>query len=102
LPSNIIVMKFGGTSLEDSEAVGRVGQIIRNQNGFSSVVVVSAMSGATDALIASVRIAAKAGALLAIRSLDEHFERHLQVARGLGARAGGGGTKGAWACFLLH
>ena len=68
MPSNIVVMKFGGTSIEDSEAVGRVGRIIRNQNRSSSVVVVSAMSGVTDALITSVRIAAQAGALPAIQT----------------------------------
>ena len=87
LPSNITVMKFGGTSIEDARAFDRVGKIVRNQKRVGSVIVVSAMSGVTDALIASVRIAAQAGALPAIRNLEEHFERHLQVARGLGARS---------------
>ena len=87
MPSNITVMKFGGTSIEDARAFDRVGKIVRNQKRVGSVIVVSAMSGVTDALIASVRIAAQAGALPAIRNLEEHFERHLQVARGLGARS---------------
>lgn len=80
-------MKFGGTSIEDARAFDRVGKIIRKQKRAEPVVVVSAMSGVTDALIASVRIAAQAGALPAVRTLEEHFERHLEVARGLSARS---------------
>lgn len=87
MPSNITVMKFGGTSVKDAQAFDRVGQIIRNRSRAGSVIVVSAMGGVTDALTASVRIAARAGALPAIRTLEEPFERHLQVAHGLGARS---------------
>ena len=85
--SKIIVMKFGGTSIEDAGAFDRVGKIIRKQKRANPVIVVSAMSGVTDALIASVRIAAQAGPLAAVRTLEEQFERHLQVARGLGTRS---------------
>ncbi|HEY3040347.1 MAG TPA: aspartate kinase [Pyrinomonadaceae bacterium] len=87
LPSNITVMKFGGTSVKDAKAFDRVGQIIHERNHAGLVIVVSAMSGVTDALIASVRIAARAGAAPAIQTLEEHLERHLQVARGLGVRS---------------
>lgn len=80
-------MKFGGTSIEDARAFDRVGKIIRNQKRANPVIVVSAMSGVTDALIASLQIAAQEGVLPAVRTLDKHFERHLQVARGLGTRS---------------
>lgn len=87
MPSDITVMKFGGSSIADAPAFDRVGKIIRNQRRAAAVIVVSAMSGVTDALTASVRIAARAGALPALRALEEHIERHLLVARGLGARS---------------
>ena len=42
-------MKFGGTSVEDVIAFAQVAQIVRAQREYP-VVVVSAMSGVTDAL----------------------------------------------------
>src|SRR6185436_11785444 len=80
-------MKFGGTSIEDARAFGRVRKIILNQHRSGSVIVVSAMSGVTDALVASVRVAAQAGTAPAMRTLEEQFDRHLQVAQVLGARS---------------
>lgn len=47
----MIVMKFGGTSLQDANAMRRVLSIIRSRLPKSPLVVVSAMSGVTDALI---------------------------------------------------
>src|SRR6185503_2627093 len=47
-------------------------EIVRANHNSRVVVVVSAMSGVTDALIA-------------VRNLEEHFERHLQVAQILNA-----------------
>lgn len=79
-------MKFGGTSVEDALAFAQVAQILRAQREYP-VAVVSAMSGVTDALIASMRIAAEGGIAKAIRSLEEHFERHLRVAGSLGTTA---------------
>jgi hypothetical protein len=48
------VMKFGGTSVGDASAIGRVVEIIRNAARDSHVVVVvSAMSGVTNKLVAA-------------------------------------------------
>jgi aspartokinase/homoserine dehydrogenase 1 len=47
----MIVMKFGGTSLQDADAMRRVLSIVRSRLLKSPLVVVSAMSGVTDALI---------------------------------------------------
>lgn len=49
-----IVMKFGGTSVADAEAIGRVVGIVRaarESSGLPPVVIVSAMSGVTDRLL---------------------------------------------------
>ena len=80
-------MKFGGTSIEDGLAFARVAKIVRERVDERPVVVASAMSRVTDALIACVRMAAKDGVVSAVRSLEPHFERHLQVGRMLGRPA---------------
>jgi aspartate kinase len=56
---NIVVMKFGGTSVEDATAIARTIDIVvgRQRKGLSPVVVVSAMSKVTDALLASAAAA---------------------------------------------
>jgi aspartokinase len=51
-------MKFGGTSVEDASAFGRVTEIVRANESARVAVVVSAMSGVTDALLWCVRAAA--------------------------------------------
>ena len=50
----IVVMKFGGTSVEDAAAILRTATIVRSRvdRGLSPVVVVSAMSKVTDQLLA--------------------------------------------------
>ena len=48
----MIVMKFGGTSVEDSAAIDRVVGIVRERLTLQSVVVVSAMAKVTDQLLA--------------------------------------------------
>ncbi|HJR59481.1 MAG TPA: lysine-sensitive aspartokinase 3 [Vicinamibacterales bacterium] len=54
-----IVMKFGGTSVADAAAMARVARIVSRAVGAGSpvVVVVSAMSGVTDALLAACDVA---------------------------------------------
>jgi aspartate kinase len=76
-------MKFGGTSVADAEAFERVAALVRRHEGVRPVVVVSAMSRVTDALLESVRVAGDGRALEASDALEEHFERHLEVARAL-------------------
>ncbi|MBU1050527.1 aspartate kinase, partial [Candidatus Bipolaricaulota bacterium] len=54
-----LIMKFGGTSVADAEAIRRVANILREQraSGHRIVAVVSAMGGVTDALTRGVRAA---------------------------------------------
>jgi aspartate kinase len=79
-----LVMKFGGTSVEDRDAFGRVAGIVSAHRRARPVVVVSAMARMTDALLSCAAAAANGGGGGA-RQLDEHFNRHLSVAEHLGA-----------------
>src|SRR5215470_5035938 len=79
----MIVMKFGGTSVQDAAAINRVAEIVRSKLGRKPVVVVSAMARVTDALlriagVANDRRFEEAAGLIAALS-----ERHLGVAREL-------------------
>ncbi|CAN5504384.1 lysine-sensitive aspartokinase 3 [soil metagenome] len=74
-------MKFGGTSVGDVAAFERVFHIVSTQTERHPVVVVSAMTKVTDALLAAVETAKKGVAAEAITLLEPHFERHLEVAR---------------------
>jgi aspartate kinase len=82
------IMKFGGTSVEDSEAFRQVAHIVKSASPQRIVVVVSALGGFTDALLASVERANDGDARAATRSLDRDFERHGAIANQLlGAEA---------------
>jgi aspartate kinase len=94
-PVNVI-MKFGGTSVADAEAMNRVLGIVREALAKSPrhkppVVVVSAMSKVTDRLIETGRVAGLGSGDQAATLLRELLERHIAVASGLvvgGALAG--------------
>jgi aspartate kinase len=65
---SLVVMKFGGTSVEDPAAIGRTASIVagRVAMGKQTVVVVSAMARVTDQLLRAATAAAqgdRAGAL---------------------------------------
>ena len=78
-----IVMKFGGTSVADAAALENVACIVASQRDHAPVVVVSAMSGVTDALLSSTRIASERDSEEATASLAETFRRHEQAAEEL-------------------
>ena len=77
-------MKFGGTSVADADAIGRVASIVRRQLQIGGdrppVVVVSALSGVTDRLIAAARAAEDGDGETAVAGLTEMLERHVAVA----------------------
>jgi len=66
-------MKFGGTSVADAAAFENVARIVANECDAAPIVVVSAMSGVTDSLLAATNIA----------SLENVFARQRAVAREL-------------------
>lgn len=75
----MIVMKFGGTSVEDATAIRRLVSIVRRQSHRRPVVVVSAMGRTTNGLLESARMAA-AGDLQAAQSrLDEVAAHHFKT-----------------------
>jgi len=78
-------MKFGGTSVEDAQAIQRTAGIVRErrERGLEAVVVVSAMAKVTDLLLSAAAAAGrgdKAGAL-AIGSRLRH--RHIDTSTAL-------------------
>lgn len=73
------IMKFGGTSVEGATAFKNAAGIIFDRQPLRPVVVVSAMAGFTDALIASVQQALAGQAAAGGDSLGKHFDRHLRV-----------------------
>jgi aspartate kinase len=73
------IMKFGGTSVEGATAFKNAARIVFDRRALRPVVVVSAMSGFTDALIDSVHQALTVGAAAGVVSLEKHFDRHLRV-----------------------
>jgi len=80
--TRITVVKFGGTSIKDQAAFERVARIVSAKKPGALVVIVSAMSGVTDALIESFRSVSthSANAMRAsLAQLEEQFARHLQV-----------------------
>ena len=83
-----VVMKFGGTSVADADAMRRVISIAKNQRAAHPddrppVVVVSAMSKVTDRLVEIGRLTNEGKGDEANRLVSELLERHLAVARGL-------------------
>jgi aspartate kinase len=80
-------MKFGGTSVQDAEAFARVAAIVTGEQENAPVVVTSAMSKVTDALLAAFDLAKKGEVENAILSLEPHFERHKAVSRELTGEA---------------
>src|SRR6266852_7305305 len=77
------IMKFGGTSVADSEAFRNVAHIVKSASPERIVVVVSAVGGFTDALLSSVEKANDGDAPAATRSLDQDLERHRAIANQL-------------------
>jgi aspartate kinase len=83
-------MKFGGTSVADADAFENVARIVAAQREASPVVVVSAMSGVTDSLLAATNKASDSSVDEAIASLEDLFARHLDVANALLTKAEAG------------
>ena len=96
----MIVMKFGGTSVESAEAIERVTGIVRSRLSRKPIVVVSAMGKTTNRLlkIANLAVAGKRDDALSEvialrdfhlresgmeRTVDEHFQELTELVKGL-------------------
>lgn len=73
--NGIVVMKFGGTSVQDSDSITNVINIVKN-NPLKKVVVVSAISKATTSLENIARYAADKNVPEAEKLLEEIINRH--------------------------
>src|SRR5262245_50084869 len=73
----MIVMKFGGTSVESAEAIKRVASIVRERLDRHPVVVVSAMGKTTNKLLAMANTATSGDRAEATRLWNELRDFHL-------------------------
>jgi len=80
----MIVMKFGGTSVESAEAIERVAGIVRGRLARRPVVVVSAMGKTTNKLLAMAAAAVAGQREKALALLSELREFHEREAAGIG------------------
>jgi len=99
----MIVMKFGGTSVESAAAIERLAGIVNDRRAEQPIVVVSAMGKTTNRLLEAANLAvsgqrpealdkveslrayhhAEADAYGAARLIDEHFNELAELVRGL-------------------
>jgi aspartate kinase len=76
----VIVLKFGGTSVGDAEAIKRTASIVASRLDKKPIVVVSALAGVTNALLAIGEQSAKGHLIGAIRSVEAIRSRHMEQA----------------------
>jgi aspartate kinase len=76
----MIVMKFGGTSVQDAKAIQRVAAIVKERMPLRPVVVVSAMAKVTDQLLAMSRAAGAGDRKTALKLCRALQERHYNTA----------------------
>jgi aspartate kinase len=86
--NRLVVMKFGGTSVEDASAIVRTAQIVtaRVGRGLQPVVVVSAMARVTDLLLSAAATAARGDRASALAITERlrirHYDTATQLAKG--------------------
>ncbi len=76
----MIVMKFGGTSVQDAKAINRAAEIVEGRLKERPIVVVSAMSKVTDSLLAMGKAAGGGDRKSALRMARALRERHYETA----------------------
>jgi aspartate kinase len=80
---DVVVMKFGGTSVEDAEAIRRLIGIVESRSLAQPVVVVSALAKVTDQLLEAGQAAAKGHLGAALASVRKIYVRHEELADAL-------------------
>ena len=79
----MIVMKFGGTSVGDVAAIIRLVEIVKTRLDKKPVVVVSAISKATDMLQNAARLSEKGELATAKKLLKELETKHITICKEL-------------------
>ncbi|MGC1453267.1 MAG: aspartate kinase [Candidatus Sulfotelmatobacter sp.] len=80
---DVVVMKFGGTSVEDADAIRRLIGIVQSGLGAQPVLVVSALAGVTDQLLEAGAVAANGHLGLALATVRNIYVRHEELADSL-------------------
>ena len=80
---DVVVMKFGGTTVEDAAAIRRVIGIVQSRLGALPVVVVSALAKVTDQLLEAGNAAANGCLGSALATVRDIYVRHEQIADSL-------------------
>src|ERR1700719_364564 len=79
----MILMKFGGTSVENAKAIDRVAAIVKDRLAQKPVVVVSAMAKVTDTLLTMAKAAGAGERKAALKLCRSLQERHYNTASAL-------------------
>ena len=79
----MIVVKFGGTSVGDAAAIARTADIVKSRLSRDPIVVVSALGGATNALLAVGEQSGKGHLIGALRGVETLRDRHLKECEAL-------------------
>lgn len=79
----MIVVKFGGTSVGDADAIRRAGDVVASRLDRNPVVVVSAASGTTTELLGIAEQAARGQLIGALRAVEHIRARHVAMCEGL-------------------
>lgn len=79
----MIVMKFGGTSVEDANAIRNAARIIASEISRKPAVVVSACAGVTDRLIEIAELARDSKISAASEFIGQLYRKHLSIAKEL-------------------
>lgn len=76
----MLVMKFGGTSVEDATAMQRVVEIVKRELPKNILVVLSACSGVTNELIRTAHLVRDGSEKSALEIVDQILFRHKTIA----------------------
>ncbi len=79
----MVIMKFGGTSVQDATAIGRVAEIVRSRQNQRPLVVVSAFAKVTDQLVLMGQQATSGDAETSLQLMEGLRARHLATAKEL-------------------
>ncbi len=79
----MIIMKFGGTSVENARAMENVIKIVHREQKRQPIVVLSAIAGATNDLLKCAQNALEGNLESSIQILNTLLERHVTIAENI-------------------
>ena len=79
----MIVMKFGGTSVEDAKAIKNLTEIVKKEVSRKPIVVVSACAGITNQLLKTAQLAGAGNKEEALQQVAQIESRHKKIVKDL-------------------